>query len=798
MRKIYTFLLASALMLVSATASAWSYDIPAANAVLEGEDYNLILSKNYDFYNGKYNGENFSNAAGERVSGDGCLVLLDEKAPFKLNGFDSYQIAAPVQMDNFFIQIGTGAINLRAAVSKDGLHNYGSGSRYFAIANVKSGQVIVCQWGLSGLQESDSKYKENKDNHPVPSSNISGVTPCDWEDITDEIHAAQDLLEEGSADAFTYWRATSDGYFAVEQQRFVAIQGIQIWKNANETESVSLPSMSVVSVNGGSRTYAFKSGESTEGNEVYTFYNFVDDNGDDPETSVAVADPIYWKDSDELLYYTYTDLEGTVSKYTVEQYDADELPGGVVKEDLVAVYKQIPDLENTFEGWTEGDAIDPDNYFGDGNVYDPDAPIEITLNDGKAVESDGSGNVTKAIVTIKYISISTTGVVSEMVTQKIEIENLTLNAPTLELVGFDGTQRQYRIGWVNNKKTDKNVYNISWTADDDTRGEEGVAVGSVIAFEHAVKVTVSADGYEDGVLEMTADLEDMDIKRKSVTPGGEGDAPHDWDFVNISDYQKALFIQDPQNLPDDLIEQYSKTTGEGTEAMTEYVSKEEYAQRYAAEEDLTGWKPVVKPTGWNPRDNNMRSNRTVIEGGVNQNSNGLGYSEDFSGIFKTGLDVDCAPNAKGASTIMVYTDKADLEKEGGYNGDGITRLGIYFMARPTLTFSREVAKPGEIVVIYYGTGGSNYTNYRAQKVYTVPADDLLKVTDLPGNGVHLFYIDVYTYDGVEDIDDEYTTAIDAVDVQPAKKSTFIYNLAGQRVDSNYKGIVIKNGKKVLQ
>ena len=522
MRKIYTFLLASALMLVSATASAWSYDIPAANAVLEGEDYNLILSKNYDFYNGKYNGENFSNAAGERVSGDGCLVLLDEKAPFKLNGFDSYQIAAPVQMDNFFIQIGTGAINLRSNINRTGLHNYANGLRYFAIANVREGQVIVCQWGGHNSPKSDGKVVQ-------PSSSISGVTACTWEDLTDEIHAAQEGLEEGSADNFSYWRATSDGYFVVEMQHYTAIQGLQIWKNANETESVSLPSMSVVSVNGGSRTYAFKSGESTEGNEVYTFYNFVDDNGDDPETSVAVADPIYWKDSDELLYYTYTDLEGTVSKYTVEQYDADELPDGVVKEDLVAVYKQIPDLENTFEGWTEGDAIDPDNYLGDGNVYDPDAPIEITLNDGKAVESDGSGNVTKAIVTIKYISISTTGVVSEMVTQKIEIENLTLNAPTLELVGFDGTQRQYRIGWVNNKKADKNVYNISWTADDDTRGEEGVAVGSVIAFEHAVKVTVSADGYEDGVLEMTADLEGMDIKRKSVTPIrftlDENDAP---------------------------------------------------------------------------------------------------------------------------------------------------------------------------------------------------------------------------------------------------------------------------------
>jgi len=799
MRKLYTSLLALALMLVSTAASAWSYDIPTANAVLEGEDYNLVLSKDYDFVNGKFNGEVFANAAGDRVFGDGCFVLADEAASFKLNGWVSYQVVAPAQMDNFYIQIGTTAINLRAAAGKDGLHNYGSGARYIAIANVRAGQVIVCQHGVSGLLESDKNYQTCKDNiaQPASASVISGVTACEWEDITEDIHVAQEALEEGSKDNFSYWRATSDGYFLVEMQRYIAIQGLQIWKGVNEAESVTLPSMSVVSVNGGSRTYAINSGISTEGNEVYTFYNFVDENVDDPEAPVAVADPIYWKDTEEVDYYTYTDEEeGTTVKYTVEQYEAGELPEGVEKEALVAVYKQVPDLETTFQGWTEGDPIDPNNYYGEGNYYDPEAPIEITLNDGKPVEYDGNGDVSKAIVTIKYISISTTGIVSDMVTQKLEIENLTLNAPTLELVGFDGTVRQYRIGWVNNKKTDKDAYDISWTADDDTRGEEGVAVGSIISFEHEVKVTVSADGYEDGVLEQVADMENTDIKRKSAATDGEGNALHDWDFVNITEYQKALFIQDPTNIPEDLVEQYSKTTGDGEEAVTEYMSKDEYAQRYENEEELDGWKPVVKPTGWLARDVNLRSNRAVIEGGVNQNSNGYGYSEDLSGIFKTGLDVDCAPNAKNNSTIMIYTDKADKEKEGGYNGDGITRLGIYFMARPTLTFSREVAKPGEIVTIYYGTGGSNYTDYRAQKVYTVPAEDLLKVSDLP-SAVHIFYIDVYTYEGVEDIEDVYTTAIDAVDVQPIKKTAAIYNLAGQRVDSNYKGIVIKDGKKVL-
>ena len=33
---------------------------------------------------------------------------------------------------------------------------------------------------------------------------------------------------------------------------------------------------------------------------------------------------------------------------------------------------------------------------------------------------------------------------------------------------------------------------------------------------------------------------------------------------------------------------------------------------------------------------------------------------------------------------------------------------------------------------------------------------------------------------------------------PAEENNAIYNLRGQKVDSNYKGIIIRNGKKVLR
>lgn len=45
---------------------------------------------------------------------------------------------------------------------------------------------------------------------------------------------------------------------------------------------------------------------------------------------------------------------------------------------------------------------------------------------------------------------------------------------------------------------------------------------------------------------------------------------------------------------------------------------------------------------------------------------------------------------------------------------------------------------------------------------------------------------------------EYMTAIEAVKVAKQNVSDAIYNLAGQRVDANYKGLVIKNGVKAMQ
>lgn len=120
----------------------------------------------------------------------------------------------------------------------------------------------------------------------------------------------------------------------------------------------------------------------------------------------------------------------------------------------------------------------------------------------------------------------------------------------------------------------------------------------------------------------------------------------------------------------------------------------------------------------------------------------------------------------------------------GHNND----LGAYFMSRPTITFPREVAAAGEYVLIYQGTGGSNYTNSRWASVYQVPVGELLSIT--LGNAVHVFYIDIYTYDGLPA--DDYAMAIDETPTtsKALQVITDYYSINGVKLASPQKGINI--------
>ena len=58
-------------------------------------------------------------------------------------------------------------------------------------------------------------------------------------------------------------------------------------------------------------------------------------------------------------------------------------------------------------------------------------------------------------------------------------------------------------------------------------------------------------------------------------------------------------------------------------------------------------------------------------------------------------------------------------------------------------------------------------------------------------------LDDYNYAAAaEALKSDIATAIETVEAAPAKDNA-LYNVAGQKVNASYKGIVIKNGKKYL-
>lgn len=733
MRKFYvSFLAFAAMMLVSVTASAWSFDMTDDNEVLQSEAYNYRLYKSYNFFAGQFNGENLTNEAGDRVYGDGCLTLSADKAAFKLNGFDVYRVTAPVQMQNFYLAIGTGAINLRAGVNKDGLHNYGSGSRFFAIADVKAGQIIVCQWGFSNT---------GKQGTTQPSDRISGASACTWDDITEEVHAAQDALapepEAGQDplvvhDNFSYWRATSDGFFVIEMGRDNCIQGLQIWIDATAKEAVTSPSLKVTGVNYDSRTLEFKPGESTFGNPVVTYY------------STDGSDPVFLKDSEEVDHY----------------------------EDDIPVYKKVLDM----------DAVaDAGGLFGENEPYDPEMGYIVV--DANFDEDDG---IKDNIVTVKAVSVSVeTGVISDILTLPVSVEEITLNKPTFTLTGIDGVERTYTIGWTNNTLCGEEYQMIVETGEGGYYDlDPNTGIGTTVTSATLVKVTVKVEGYNDGSDELSVDYAGIDITRKN-TPE-EGETTHDWDFTALTNYQLALIKQD-YSLDENIIEScYILEDPSSEESNKIYYTKEEFINGESdGGVDLSEATPVLKASGWTFDSGNYRATLNVAsseevdpETLYDLNENGYGYVKDEAGIFD-GLQVSCPPNTKNASCILQYIGKV----VDAYNNDGITQLGAYFMSKPTITFPREVAKAGELVVIYYGTGGSNYTTYRTPLLSTVPEDALLTVT-LPA-GSHVFYIDVYTYDSLPE--DSYATGIAAAKTAASAQIAAYYTFGGVRIAAPQKG-----------
>jgi len=707
MKKFYSVLATVALSFVSMTAIAQEGDTPEytptisnENSILQNEDYHMRLFKSYDFLKGRLNGKEMS------VTGDGCFKLKTDKADFQLNGFDAFQVEEPKEMSNFYVQIGTAAVNLRTG--KDGIHNYGSGARWIVMGGVKEGQIIVIKHS-EGKNDGKGNATTVKPN-VLQNNNASGwadvpTDPIQVEDITEAVHGLQDLVDadaNGEADnvhdGYHYWKVLTNCDLYIDIERNNYIEAIQMWMDANAEESVSVPTYKLKKVDDDKRIIELFPGESTLGMNCSVTYGIMEGEGNSNE-----------------------------------------------------------DLE-----YVDGEPI--------------------TLNAAQDEDEDG-------VITIECVTVSESGAKSEPATYKISVGAVQLNEPTLTLVGLNGEERAYQIGWTNNTICEED-YHFVISADDEAsyrETEAKVGIGEIVTAKKNIKVTVKVDGYIDGVNEMAeVDLCGVSVRRKAAvtsreetTTDGEGNQTtttvevHDWDFVNLSKAQQAI-------IRGEVVESCYIIVENGEQRDSLVFSAKEFEDGVSADgkTDLSSATPNYAPSCWTWDGGNKRATLNVVsaadgyEGTIyNANDNGYGYVEDKAQVFK-GIEVNCAPNTKNASTILQYI-----------NGT----LGTYFMSRPILTFPRESVAAGELVLIYRGQGGSNWTGWTSAIVYTAPTTEPLAVT-LESGGVHVFYIDVYTYDNLP-ADEFDPTAISSV-ASTSATPVAIYSIAGAKVAKAQKGINI--------
>lgn len=673
---------------------------------------------------------------GKDIVPNDAFLFTGETESFQVNKYYPQKLGNE-GLEFMSIQLGNDNMSFAAGTGIKSTKN----ERWLIINNLRVGQIL--SFDIS--REDTTAFVVNS----IACNSGTGWadTPSDpliVEPISGSIHELQELAEEGSADKFRYFKVINEGPLCCKFNGKSAnvMYRMQIWADKNDAEAVTVPIMKMYAVNGTSRGIDFKPGESTFDKPCTSYYITEED------VENGVEYPIWLKETEDVDHYEYT--------YQLDEEGNPVLDeeGNPVKLDSTAVYKKVLDYDMAAEV----------GQFGE-HPYDPE--IGLWIDQNSDVNGDG-------LVTIWACTLSEeTGVYSNIVSLDVSVGEIVLNQPTLSLVGMSGVDRVYKINWTANTLCgEPYTIVVEGTGEDSGYAEEfpeSTGNGAVISFKEHVNVTVSAPGYSNSTLEYDADMAGIKISRVNENPES-----HDWDFVNIS---QDMYNQFTGNV----VASYLEVVDNDTIARTiaEYEAQEE------AGVDVSGWITVPAVYGWYQPIASNRTTLNVVEGGLDMNANGYGYVEEKTGIFHD-LAISCPPNASNNSCIFKYIDKTD--------GNELGALGVYFMSRPTITFPRSVAKAGQFVEIYYGQGGSNYTNTTTHQFYEVPADGLLSVT-LPSGGVHVFYIDVHTYDNLpedllENAEQAWEDVVVIDNVKASKKVSTYYTLSGAKLAAPQKGINI--------
>lgn len=702
MKKFYA-LVASALMMLPFSASAQT--MTTENSILE--EWGYRLEKDVNFVEGTVN--------------EKPIVPNDQ---LKWGDVESYKInqqavtrLANEGLEFMGVNVAGNGINMLAGKGLQSTKN----ERWIVVNDLRVGQIVALD--ISNKDTVQFVVNSNACNANTGwADNL--VDPLIVEPISGSVHELQEIAEPGSADAIRYFKVINEGAMFAKFNGKTPnyLYRMQIWAKNDEPEAVTAPSIKMVGVNGDARNIEFKSGESTYGNEVKTYYAFEGN------------DPVYLKDSEEVDHYEYTyELDGDGNPVIGED-------GNPVIIDQTPVYKKVLDMDAVADAGGE---------FGD-YVFNPE--------DGSVAVSAGEDEDGDGVVIIKYASVSSEGTVSQIMTTSMNIGEIQLNAPTLSLVSFSGFDRTYKIGWENNTLCGEDYMFVIETGEGGySETEANVGIGELVSSAKSIKVTVKVEGYADGIGEIAeVDVKDVDVKVRTDLGNGQNEE-HNWDFCTLT--QEVLEMVKGKT-------DYWYLPGENGEVIKTYT-EEEYEQ--LSEEEGKGLVEVLKYFGWDAVDsrNLSRHWRTwipeyeVVDGEQTETILSTSYAEDQTGLLN-GLVVD--NDHPKYSTMAIFTNKA----------------GLYFMSKGTIVV--ENVAYGEYVAVTTNTGTTitQYLDTENPFTFNVKQDtyvhsiDVYTYDNLPDN------VECITAPGASQRTAVYT--IGGVEVKaPAKGINIIRKADGSRI-----------------
>ncbi len=723
MRKIYS--------LITAMLLGGSLALNAANTTVTLSEETLAhlenyrLTKLYDFVSWTYNGEEMSE-----------WKWSETAASFKVNNYAGqgtavFQITTE-ELNNLYLQAagsGGGTQYPRTIATENGkacgIYNGAGGGRIFSIGDLKAGMVVVLQGGTNDANKPWSQtiltYTDN-------------VT-----ELTDSVHAVQEAQDndgdgeaDGTNDGYNYYRIESDGRLDLSLERSNWIAAYAILINKNMAEYVESPIQKLNGVENSYRKIEVKTSSSSFGNPVKTYY------------SLDGSNPINMRDTDVELRKDTTWVTNEEGEIVVDE------DGTPIVDHIDIIYVQEPVQDDSGE-W--GDWIYED---------------EIEISEGDDEDGDG-------FVTVSVACITDEGVMSAVSSVTYSVGDIVLNAPVLTLVGMSETARNYQLSWTNNTLCGED-YNFTYEANTGEAGE--MYIGDIISLTDGVVVTVSAEGYTDGVLVMNeVDRQGVSYTRKNAELAAEGQ--HDWEFQNLSEDMLKM-------LEGKVVDYYYTLTYNEAGEVIDTVKYDAEKIENGEIEEPDNMETAYKYYGWNePEAGRYRTTlHVIVDTLVNEETGEITtnayYDEEKTGIFN-GLTINCPPNAANNSCIFIYTN---------------TELGAYFMAKPTIAVNNTVY--GEYVVMGLGFGGSNYVDRTWSSCEMNENPEGPYETTL-ASGTHVFYIDIYTSNDLPDV----------IEKVEGNNATFanVYSIDGRLVRANAnvgnalnglaKGIYIMNGKKYL-